>query len=175
MSKLQYLKDELEAIGSDLRKTGVYFRLIMSDDIDNMHDIRDRAKAGLNWLGQVDKDNGFFYGLCVGTALQSRIDNLVRNYKPQLLEVIAGGEPNWDEFGIEVVEDKAQNANLILFKNCCSGFYVSERKHTPREDRVKRTNPKDVAHKAAAIPKVLAGQVATSGKRKFTTIRHHVN
>ena len=41
MSKLQQLKDELDAIGTALRTEGVYFRLIMTDDIDNMADIRE--------------------------------------------------------------------------------------------------------------------------------------
>lgn len=174
MSKLQFLKEELEEIAKRLRSQGVYFRLIMTDDIDNMADIRERAKAGLNWMGKVDKDAGFFYGLSIDTALQDRIDHLVREYKPQFLEVIAGGEPNWDEFGIDVFKDEAQKAYLILFKHCCSGFYLSERRHKPREDRPQRVSVKDATHRVLMKP-APAPVAHKPGRRKFTTIRHHVN
>ncbi|MNB58720.1 hypothetical protein D3C87_363780 [compost metagenome] len=176
MSKLQQLKDELDAIGTGLRNDGVYFRLIMTDDIDNMADIRERAKAGLNWLGKVDKENGFFYGQCIRQNFQDRIDNLVRNFKPQLLEVINGGEPNWAEFGIDVIDDKAQKAYLIILNRCCAGFYLSERIHTPRHERRQRTSLQDVTHRALMTPKPAPSHEKASGRRKkFTTIRHHVN
>lgn len=176
MSKLQQLKDELDAVGTALRTEGVYFRLIMTDDIDNMADIRERAKAGLNWLGNVDRENGFFYGLCVRQDLQDRLDQLVRNFKPQFLEVIEGGEGTWKEYGIDVIVDKAQNAFLILFNHCCSGFYLSVRVHTPRHERRQRTSIKDVAHRVLMTPTQPAGHEQAVGRRKkFTTIRHHVN
>lgn len=176
MSKLQQLKDELSAIGNDLRNDGVYFRLIMTDDIDNMADIRERAKAGLSWLGKVDKENGFFYGQCIRQNLQDRIDNVVRNFKPQMLEVIDGGEPNWAEFGIDVISDPAQKAYLIIFNNCCAGFYLSVRVHTPRHERRQRTSLRDVAHRALlAQPPEPSHEKAPGRRKKFTTIRHHVN
>jgi len=184
MSKLEDLKSALEFLGATLRSDGIYFRLIMSDDIDNMADIRERAKAGLNWLGQVDKNNGFFHGIAVRPEVQDKIDDLVRNFKPQLLEVIDGGEPNWHEFGIDIYEDKAQNAYLVLFNQCCAGFYVSRRTHRPRHERKKTSvgaggliaSLKHQAMMAQTKP-VDRDAVANAKPRrkKFTTIRHHVN
>lgn len=176
MSKLEDLKSTLASLGAALRSDGIYFRLIMSDDIKDMTDIRERAKARLNWLGKNDKDNGFFHGITIRQELQDQIDYMVRNLKPQLLEVIDGGEPNWQEFGIEVVEDKKQDAYLILLSHCCAGFYVSRRQHTPREDRKKRTTLSDIKHQASMKPVTSASKdQPVTRKRKFTTIRHHVN
>ncbi|MNB90830.1 hypothetical protein D3C87_676150 [compost metagenome] len=173
MNKLDYLKEELEALGTALRSDGAYFRLIMTDDIDSMAEIRLRAKEGLNHLGQYDKEGGFFHGLCVRQEVQTRLDTLIRKNKPELLQIINAGAVKWKEFGIDVIEDKVQKGYLVILNICGAGFYVSERRHTPRHERRQRTPIQEIVRQAVMAPK--EAQQAPGGRKKFTTIRHHVN
>lgn len=176
MDKSQHLKEELESLGSCLRSEGVYFRLVMTDDIDSMAEIRLRAKEGLNHLGMMDKEGGFFHGLAVRQDLQDRLDALVRKNKPELLAIIAEGAVRWKQYGIDVIEDKVQKAYLVIFTVCGAGFYIGERRHTPRHERRQRTPAPQVNTRVQLTPPVSTEAERASGnRRKFTTIRHHMN
>lgn len=132
------LKQELAALSNDLRKTGIYFRLIMTDDIKDLNDIRARAIERANFIGPVNMGDDFFRGIAVRPDIQSRIDNLIRTRKTCLLELINASETEWDEASIEVVQDTVQGAYVIVFSECGAGFYVSEAVRKPRNERGER-------------------------------------
>ncbi|QTH80304.1 hypothetical protein PA10_00104 [Pseudomonas phage pPa_SNUABM_DT01] len=181
MDKKQFVKDELKTLGETLLGLGYYFRLIMTDDIDSMTLIRERAKEKVSHASKKEWGQEFYNGLCIGDALQERVDALVRQYKPEVLALIKGSREELDQLGIEVIEDKQQKANLLIFSCCGMGFFISERIHKPRDQRARRTTMADVRHQALSTPpaKPAAAHkdqpVTRNKRRQFVTIRRIVN
>lgn len=132
------ITQELVSLSNDLRKTGIYFRLIMTDDIKDLKDIRYRASQNNNFIGPVNMGDDFFSGIAVRPDIQSRIDTLVRLHKTELIALINGSEAHWDDARIEVVQDTVQQAYVIVFCECGAGFYVSESVRKPRNERGER-------------------------------------
>ncbi|MNZ46454.1 hypothetical protein D3C78_641360 [compost metagenome] len=154
----------------------------MSDDIDNMTLIRDRAKAGVGHASRKEWSKDFYHGLSIGDALQARVDALVRDYKPEMLALIKGDHSLLlDEAGVDIIEDPEQKAYLVIFACCGMGFFISERIHKPRELRAKRTTLAEVKHQVLQTPVAKPAVKKTNqhqqppvtrSKRKFVTIRH---
>lgn len=138
---METIKQELLSLSNELRKTGIYFRLIMSDDIKDLKDIRHRASQHANHIGPVNMGDDFFSGIAVRPDIQNRIDALVRNRKSELLALINADENDWDDASIEVVQDTVQQAFVIVFTECGAGFYVSESVRKPRHERTARKAP----------------------------------
>jgi len=159
------LRDELAAIGAELLKGGFYFRLIMTDDLINMAEIRKRAR---------ESKEQFFYGCALRDDFQRRIDGMTRKYRTTLIDAICAGKEMQDELGIEGVYDPAQKAYLVTLRSCGMGFYVSEFVRQSRQNRPKRMTLKDVAHQVTATPvkeSTRSPKEQPVTRRKFTVIR----
>lgn len=189
------LRTELQGIADALLKGGFYFRLIMTDDILHMSDIRVRAKEGLSPNPDSKAKDNFFYGAALPDALQEAVDQIVRSHKKVLLDIVTTNKHLLDEMGITAAFDMGQKAFLIQFKNCGMGFYLSERVHTPRHQRPKRMTLAGVAHNAGIVPAAKpavktepkavknstsegvkrAPKTAPAKRRKFTVIREVKN
>lgn len=162
-----FVTDELEAIGKEFLGQGFYFRLIMTDDISNLHLIRQRAKDKVEVAG----DNKFYYGCSLGPVMQKRIDDLVRNHKKALIALCVADDETQKECGIETSYDKEQRAHMVLITNCGMGFFVTEHKHVPREERQQR---KTMAGLTSRVDAMKAEQ-AIGQKDRHVTRRNFVN
>ncbi|MNI54603.1 hypothetical protein D3C76_376140 [compost metagenome] len=171
MDKKQFVQDELMALGTYFLSVGYYFRLVMTDDIDNMSIIRDRAREKKSHAAKKEWGEDFYHGLALSPEHQTRVDTLIRDYKPELLALVKGETTLHDAVAIEVIPDPEQKAYLVIFSTSGMGFFVSDRIHKPRELRVRRTTMSDVKHQALQAPQ----EPSTGRRRKFVTIRRIVN
>lgn len=170
------LRNELQAIAEALLKGGFYFRLIMTDDILHMADIRQRAKDGMSPNPNAKGKDNFFYGAALAQSLQDRIDAIVRASKPLLMDAVKGGKTDLlEEYGITAAFDTTQKAYLVQFKNCGMGFYFSERIHTPRENRPKRMTLAAVAHSAGIQPEAKIQPKAQPKKAEPKAVKNTVS
>lgn len=160
------LRNELAAISESLLAGGYYFRLIMTDDILHMADIRTRAKEGMSPNPSSKAKDNFFYGIALPDSLQTRVDSIVREHKSVLLDAIKHGGDLTNELGITFAFDKSQKAYLVQLKSCGMGFYISERIHTPRENRPKRMTLAEVAHSVGLQPQRAATKAPVAAAKK---------
>lgn len=172
---MENLKQELDRIGSSLRSSGIYCRLIMSDDIFNLRVIRERAvcKAPVETLPESE---GFWNGIAVSESVQEWIDDLVRQRKPELLSIITDDPVGLVEANIRVIRDHELKSYLVIFNHCNSGFYISERDSVPRHERRQRVKSNKMNQGLPLTKEVPVVDGEASGtRRKFTVIRKIVN
>lgn len=139
----QIVKPEVNEAFQELNKyflaNGFYFRLIMSDDLINQGEVRQRAKDKV-----VQGDEKFFYGCSLPASIQDIVDNLVRRHKPDLLALVDGlTDEQRSEVGITVYDDIKIKAYLFVLDSCGMGFYVSRRCNIPRDQRQPRSPAMD--------------------------------
>lgn len=126
----QFLMGEFAALSQAFLSKGFYFRLIMTDDLVNQGEIRQRARDKV-----IVGDDKFYYGCSLEPSLQARVDNLVREHKDELLELINLAPEELSKYGVEVTLDEKLKAHLIILTSCGMGFYVSRRVNSHRETR----------------------------------------
>ncbi|MCY1288183.1 hypothetical protein D9M68_20420 [compost metagenome] len=126
----QFLADEFAALSKAFLSKGFYFRLIMTDDLINQGEVRQRARDKV-----VHGDDKFFYGCSLEKSLQKRVDDLVRVHKQDVLALVELSEAERTALGIEITEDPKIKAYLVTLTACGMGFYISRRVNAPREER----------------------------------------
>jgi len=170
------LRDELLELGKALLKEGFYFRLMITEDISNLNDIRRRAKEGMSPNPDSRTKDNFFYGCALPPALQERVHRIVLDHKVALLDAVAQGYDMLDELGVTAAFDEVQKAYLIQLKSCGMGFYISQRISAPRPRRLKsmtkeQTSEKPLGVQPASVVMRSPGE-PTGKRRKFQVIRH---
>lgn len=126
----QFLATEFKELSAEFLSKGFYFRLVMTDDLINQSEVRTRARDKV-----IHGDDKFFYGCSLAAPLQKRIDDLVREHKQAVLELVALSEEERTAMGIEITEDPKIKAYLITLTSCGMGFYISRRLNSPRDTR----------------------------------------
>lgn len=120
--------EELNAFFAEQKFTN---RLIMTDDLMALGEIRRRAKEKIA-VG----DKQFYYGCSLPQRIQDIVDTLVRRHKVSLRAII--NDLNDEErtaLGLTVTDDPAIKCHLFILTASGMGFYVSRRSNVSRDQR----------------------------------------
>lgn len=135
--------EAIEKLNKFFLSNGFYHRLVMSDDLFALGEIRQRAKEKVH-LG----DDKFYYGCSLPPSIQGIVDDLVRHHKPALIEIIdTMTDEEREAIGLIVHDDERIKAHLFILSKCGMGFYVSRRSNVPRDQRKPHTPAIDTLKK----------------------------
>jgi hypothetical protein len=119
--EINELKKLVQEIDDALIAGHLNNRLLMTDDIKDMKELRARAVAG----------NSMFFGSSPTDEVQAKIDSLIRVHKDTILGLMGKGEEQVVGLS-KITADEAQGAFLVVFIRSGMSFFIAPHPTKPR-------------------------------------------